>query len=408
MFRDLDIRGQYGTEITEEKFARLGAAASGFFKELVAGHDYRPHNDTLLAAFTRGFGQPIRYLGAAPSPAIAFLSKKAGISLTASHNPAAYNGAKFFQRQSYVSESLMQEMEKKYTETEDEPARKPANNLADKQESLQEYEDSLPEIGRGIFDLAGGAVCRLAHLFPKTLFWRPDPGYERHDPEPKDATLAELKRKTSEENEVGFAFDGDGDRVMAADQGKVLEGDVTAAFAATRLLKKHDALVLSIDCRQEVFQMLQDEGFRVLTSKVGDANVLRVAVERQAAFSAERSGHYAFPSHVPNSDGIYAAAKLSDARPGELLEFSRQFKNVTLKEEIFTKADFGKMAELARGKAQSVETLDGVKAVYEEFTLLVRASTTEPKIRINSEARTAQKAKEGLRLAREWIEKSRA
>ncbi|MFH1106945.1 MAG: hypothetical protein V1787_03540 [Candidatus Micrarchaeota archaeon] len=407
MFRELDIRGKYGKEVTPEAFLRLGTAAAEMFETLAVGMDYRPHNEKLLQAFLAGYRHKVTFLGYAPTPAVAFLSRKAGLSLTASHNPAGYNGAKFFRARTYVTEKEMAELKRRFDAVAMEQSQLLPLPQADR-EAVREYEDSIPEMTKGVFDLGGGAVCALKHLFPHSIFNAPDPLFEKRAPEPKDETLGELKRITAEGPAVGFAFDGDGDRVMLCDRGKVIEGDVTAAFAAERLLKKGDCMVLSIDCRQEVFDRCSDAGFKVFTSKVGDAHVLRLAVERRAALSAERSGHFSIPKHAPDSDGVYFAALLCDARAGELADFSAGFRNVTLKKEEYCRADFDKLKKLAgeKGPAELI-TIDGVKAVFEDYTILLRASTTETKVRINSEAGTQEKAKQGMMLAEGLLAKAR-
>jgi len=251
--------------------------------------------------------------------------------------------------------------------------------------------------------LAGGAACAIRQVFPGTIFNEPDPLFQKHSPEPKKDTLGVLREKTKTGG-PGFAFDGDADRVIVCDSGTVLEGDVVAAFIASGLLKKTDRIVLSIDCRQEAFDFLRGEGFTVVTSKVGDPNVLETARREKAAFSAERSGHYSFLSHAPNSDGIYASALLSPTRPGEILGFSKQFKNVTVIEQVFSKVDFQKLRALAGEKEPNeLVTLDGVKAVFDDYALLIRSSTTEPKVRLNSEAKNAELAKKGMNLAKKLV-----
>ena len=399
MFKIHDIRGKYGEDITTDKFKLLGTAAGLFGNEILIGVDYRPCNTELLGAFCSGFTGTKTVIGNAPTPATAFLSRKLGLSITASHNPAGYAGAKFFKKQTYVSEDEMAALKKRFEATKQ--AANAASAPTKQPELLEEYIDSLPEFKGGLYDLSGGAACAIKKVFPATIFGDPDPNFERHSPEPKDDTLTVLKEKTRK-GVIGFALDGDADRVIPCDAGIVIEGDVVAAFIAQESFNKNDRIVLSIDCRQEVFDFLRDGGFKVITSKVGDPNVLQAAMANAAKFSAERSGHYSFLSHAPNSDGIYASALLSGTRPGELAEFKKQFKNVTLIEQVFVKADFAKLKELMAERAPNeLVALDGVKAVFEDYALLIRASTTEPKIRINSEARTSELAAKGMALAKQ-------
>lgn len=403
MFKIHDIRGEYGKDITPQKFAVLGSAANLFGKEIVIGMDYRPHNRELSNAFCSGFEGEKTSIGNAPSPATAFLSRKLGLSLTASHNPPQYAGAKFFRKRTYLTEEEMAALKKRFEETRTKPAKEaPAS---EEPALIDEYVNALPEFKGGVFDLCGGAACAVKEIFPNAIFSDPDPLFQRHSAEPKDDTLAVLKEKTLA-GVVGFAFDGDADRVIACDAGIVLEGDVVAAFIASGVLKKGEKVVLSIDCRQEVFDYLAGSGFSVITSKVGDTAVVGTAVKEGAAFSAERSGHYSFLSHAPNSDGIYAAAALSGTRAGELAAFNKRFRNVTLIEPTFVKIDFQKLRALIEDKEpRELVTLDGVKAVFDDYALLVRASTTEPKIRINSEAKNAELAGKGMALAQELVKK---
>ncbi len=165
--------------------------------------------------------------------------------------------------------------------------------------------------------------------------------------------------------------------------------------------------MLTIDCPDEVYSFLRDEGFTVYYSAVGDVNVLKKVEETHAAFSFERSGHYAFSKHMIYSDGIYAAAVLSNTRPGELIAFAKQFTNVSLITAVPGKADFPRLAKLIQEKNPlGIETLDGVKARFDDYCVLIRASQTEPKIRVNVEAKTNALAKKGMDLALELLKKA--
>ncbi len=118
MFKIHDIRGEYGREVTLEKFFFLGTAANLFGNDIVIGMDYRPHNKKLLQAFCSGFEGEKTLTGPAPTPATAFLSEKLGLSITASHNPPQYAGAKFFKKMTYVTEEEMRSLRKRFEELE--------------------------------------------------------------------------------------------------------------------------------------------------------------------------------------------------------------------------------------------------------------------------------------------------
>ncbi|MFH0836353.1 MAG: hypothetical protein V1834_04295 [Candidatus Micrarchaeota archaeon] len=408
MFRTYDIRGKYGEDITPANFARLGAAFSRFSNSLVMGMDYRSHNRGLARAFCSGFEREIRFAGVLPTPAIAFSCEKFGICLTASHNPAEYNGAKPLKEKRPFFESDLAELKKAFEST---PQKTPElKQLPEIDGSLVEsYISALPAFSdRVIYDLGGGAVCSLKHLFPESIYNEPDPAYARHDPEPKESALGELKRATKQRGALGFAFDGDGDRVMAVDSGVVIDGGITLAFACLNHLPKNSRVMVTLDVSDEVFRFLEDSGFQASYSKVGDMFLIKHALGKHIDFAGERSGHYSFFKHQLYSDGPYCAALLSEHSPGELLEFSREFKNTTLIEQQFVTVDFKKLEQMLRDKApDALETIDGVKARFDDYCILIRASNTEPKIRINVEAESREKALAGMSFAKKIVAASK-
>ncbi|VVB67208.1 Phosphomannomutase [Candidatus Norongarragalina meridionalis] len=398
MFRTYDVRGIYGKDITGEKFCSLGKAMSGYANEIVVGMDYRRHNEELAAAFRAGFEGEVRYLGRAPTPAIAFHSEKLGAALTASHNPAEYNGLKpFRERRCFWPEEL------KELEGKTEPCGlKPPKPLEADSELHDGYVSALPEAGDALFDLCGGAACALKDVFPHRIFDEPDPAYQRHSAEPKDETLSVLKEKSHEK--LGFAFDGDGDRVAVCDRGKVIDGGTVIAFIAERFMKKNDTLAVTLDVSDEVVQYLTDAGFGVEVSAVGDVFVLQKALREGAAFAGERSGHYSMMKHMPYSDGIYFGLLLSQAKAGEIADYASRFKAVTEIDAVYAKVDFAKLEEKLRTKEPEwISTIDGIKVRFPDYCLLIRASNTEPKVRVNSEAKTHELALRGMREAKELI-----
>ncbi|MFH0835050.1 MAG: hypothetical protein V1881_01775 [Candidatus Micrarchaeota archaeon] len=398
MFRTYDVRGIYGKDITEERFCSLGRAMSSYAKEIVLGMDYRRHNEELAAAFCAGFDGEVRFLGRAPTPAIAFHSEKLGAALTASHNPAEYNGLKPFRSRRCFWPEELKELEGRTTPC----GKMPAKPLEPDGELHDGYVAALPEAGDALFDLCGGAACALKDVFPRRIFDEPDPAYEKHSAEPKDETLAVLKEKSHEK--LGFAFDGDGDRVAVCDRGKVIDGGIIIAFIAENFLKKNDSLAVTLDVSDEVVQYLTDAGFGVEVSKVGDVFVLQKALQEKAAFAGERSGHYSMMKHMPYSDGIYFGLLLSQAKAGEIAEYAERFKAITFIESVYAKIDFVKLEELVRANEPAwISTIDGIKARFPEYCLLVRASNTEPKVRVNSEAKTRELALRGMREAKELI-----
>ena len=408
MFKGYDVRGVYGAEIDENKFFLLGKALGRLGNELALGMDYRRHNETLAAALASGFEGKTIFLGRATTPCVAFCSRKLGASVTASHNPPEYSGMKPFRdKRCFYGEELAQ-LKTYYAQEENSSGgngKNPAAAVAAPRKKIlkenadekKEYAASLPRMEKGIYDLGGGAACAFKKIFPKTIFSEPDPLFSKRAPEPKDETLGALKSETLKHGCIGFAFDGDADRVVAIDKGRTIDSGALGAFYASRFLKRGDVVALTIDVSDEVCEWFANNGFKTESSAVGDINVTRKAGESRAAFSMERSGHYAVTRHLLYSDGVYFAAALSGTRPGEMTKFALQFKHETANEKIAGRINFRDLEKLFRAKnPAALETVDGIKARFDDYCVLVRASQTEPIVRVSVEAADAKKAAKTL------------
>ncbi|MEM0475563.1 MAG: hypothetical protein QW343_02090 [Candidatus Norongarragalinales archaeon] len=419
MFKGYDVRGVYGSEVDERKFFVLGKAVAQFGDELVLGKDYREHNDSLAVALAAGFDKKIVFLGHATTPAVAWCSRKLGASLTASHNPPEYCGMKpFRERRCFYDEELSQ-LKVYYAREENTANTASASTFKNNskftgelkregENELEKYLDSLPEFHDGIYDLGGGAACAFKKIFPResTIFSEPDAHFSKRQPEPTDEALGALKRETLKRHALGFAFDGDADRVAVVDVGKKIDAGAAGAFYASRFLKAGDVVALTIDVSDEVCEWFEANGFQVALSAVGDINVTRKASEARAAFSMERSGHYAVTKHLLYSDALYFAALLSSTQPGEIAAFAEQFTHETLTEKIAARVNFRDLEKLFRAKNPiALETVDGIKARFDDYCILVRASRTEPIVRVSVEAADADKAVKGKTLAEALIKK---
>jgi phosphomannomutase len=369
-------------------------------------------------------------LGRATTPCVAFCSRKLGASITASHNPPEYTGMKpFRERRCFYGEDLAQlkayyAQEESAKENAKENAKESAASPAQKKVRLEEFKklkenndevekylDSLPEFEGGVYDLGGGAACAFKKIFPRdsAIFSEPDPLFSKRAPEPKDETLGALKEETLKRGAVGFAFDGDADRLIVVDEGRTVDSSALGAFYASRFLKRGDVVALTIDVSGEVCDWLSARGLHVNYSAVGDINVTRKADEAAAAFSMERSGHYAVTKHLLYSDALYFAALLSSARPGEITAFASQFKNAGIADKENARVNFRDLEKLFREKNPArIETLDGIKAWFDDYCVLVRASQTEPFVRITIEAKTRDAAVKGLENARKLVRKAAA
>lgn len=419
MFKGYDVRGVYGSEVTEEKFFVLGQAFNEYAKRLVIGMDYRQHNDSLLNAFLNGFAGETAFLGIAPTPATAFNTTEFGVSITASHNPPEYNGLKPLTKKRPFYAQEMSDLKIRYAQLEAlaEKSGRLSNTKFEKKlvkenkTLLKEYTDSLPEFKPAIYDLGSGAVCAIKNVVARDggelLSSEPDPFFKQRSPEPNDESLTALKQKTVSENKLGFAFDGDGDRLALVANGRVLDGGVTGAFLAVQNLKKGDKLAMTIDVSEEVFDFLTDYGFQVYYSPVGHVNVPKKMEDVGGVYAMEYSGHYCFANRMLQADGPFNAALLSQARVNEVIEFADQFKVKRFVTKEPVRINFAAFEKIVREKEPlAMETIDGVKAKFEEYAFLVRQSQTEPKVRIFVEAKTQAGIDKGLKLVKDLIRKT--
>ncbi len=397
MFTSRDIRGVYGKDITISRLHTLSAVLNEYAPELTIGMDYRARNDLILEATLAYYDGQVRYLGNVPTPVVPYLTQELGLCITASHNPPEYNGIKFFTPGCILDPAELGKLRTRYSRKENSglnnnPPKK--TDLKMEEDLVQRYFSAIPGIVDGIFDLGGGAACRFRRMFPKTIFDTPDPTFQTHSPEPKDATLEHLKVETKRIEKVGYAFDGDADRVAVIADGQLIPGDILIGYVAEYYLKANDKLILSLDCSQEVFQYIKDVGRQPIYAPVGQNLLIAEAKKQKAAFIGEYSGHYSFNEFMYYSDPFYFVGVVSEVQPSDLLSFQAQFHNVILRERVQGKIEYNTLQHELEQWTDQLILIDGIKAVLEEedAAILIRHSQSEPITRINVEAKTLKSA----------------
>jgi len=409
VFTSRDIRGFYGSDITDDNLKILGTVINKKAKEIIIGMDYREHNNEILDAILSTLGGKI-YLGNVPTPVVPYLTKNFGIMITASHNPPGYNGIKFFKPKRILYANELHEIEEQYQKATNAPKKRdetPKANLEIDQDQLKLYTTAIPEIADGIFDLCGGAACRFVDLFPESIFNKPDPKFEFHAPEPTNQTLDELKSQTMKAEKIGYAFDGDADRVVVIVKGQMIPGDILIAYIAANYLKEKERLILSFDCSQEVFNYIQDIGQQPFYASVGQNLLIAEAIKKKAGFIGEYSGHYSFTNFMLYSDPFYFIGKISETKPQELLAFQANFHNIVLHEKVDERVDYSLLKQELEKLTDQFVLLDGIKAILpeENASILIRHSQSEPITRINVEAKNIRSAEEIFQKIKEIFSK---
>ena len=417
------VRGVANEDLTPELALRLGRAAGhvlgGRGHAVVIGRDTRRSGRMLEGALAAGLcsvGIDVRLVGHIPTPGLAYLTKikdfVAGAVISASHNPAPDNGIKFFDHSGQkLPDAAEDEIE--HAMADDASLPRPTEGgiglVGDERGLVREYEQFLGRIAppleglRIVLDCANGATYRVAPaVFARagaeviTLFDTPDgeninAGCGATQP---DALASEVMARGAD---VGFAFDGDGDRVVTVDgKGRIHDGDLVLALAA-RHFAKHGRLqpkvvIGTVMSNGALGALLAQDGIELVRTKVGDRYVWEEMNRRKAQFGGEPSGHVIFRDYHTTGDGIFTALELlslmhSERKPlhelaSALVPWPQVTRNVKAARRDEWDSSPAMLAAVKEAEAQLGAT----------GRVLVRPSGTEPVLRIMVEARDAQMA----------------
>ena len=423
------VRGVANKTLTPELAFRLGRTGGAILTRhandenkkpvVIVGRDTRISGEMLQQAIIAGFlsvGIDVLRLGVITTPAVAFLVQNleadAGVQITASHNPAADNGIKFFGNDGFkLSDQLEYEIEQLLDESEDTLPRPSADGLGvvnNYPEGVQKYleflQKTIPTDLNGMriaLDGANGATSGLlARLFADlgtdfvTLGTEPN-GLNINDGvgSTNPAALAELVK----ENDVqaGLAFDGDGDRLIAVDEnGEIVDGDkimfITGKFLNEQGRLKHNAVVSTVMSNIGFYKALAENDMTSIKTAVGDRYVMEEMIKSDHNLGGEQSGHIIFRDWATTGDGLLTALQLlyvmkeTGKKLSELAApvhiYPQKLVNITVADKEETQHDPDVIAKIAEVEAQMAG--DG--------RVLVRPSGTEPVLRVMVEAPTQE------------------
>ena len=411
------IRGVANKDLTPELALRLGRAAGhvlgGPGHSVVIGRDTRRSGRMLeggLAAGLCSVGIDVRLVGHIPTPGLAYLARTkdfvAGAVISASHNPAPDNGIKFFDHKGLkLPDSTEDQIEREMTGDDrlPRPTEGGIGLVGDSRGLVKEYEDFLGAIApplRGVkvvLDCANGATYRVApSVFARagadvlTLFDQPDganinAGCGATAPEVLAKTVVERKA------DIGFAFDGDGDRMITVDaKGTIHDGDTVLALVARHFARAGKlvppVVVGTVMSNGGLESLLSRYGVRLVRTKVGDRYVWEEMEKQDALFGGEPSGHVIFRKIATTGDGILTALELlrilhSEKAPlhelaADLVRWPQYTRNVRTER----RASWESVPAFANAVRDAQTTLASSGRV------LVRPSGTEPVLRITVEA----------------------
>ena len=414
------VRGVANKDLTPELALRLGRAAGhilgGAGHRVVIGRDTRRSGRMLESALAAGLcsvGMEVRLVGHVPTPGLAYLARAgdfvAGAVISASHNPAPDNGIKFFDHGGLkLADSVEDAIEAAMAgeDTLPRPTEGDIGLVGDSRGLVKEYEDFLVTLApalqglRVVLDCANGATYRVAPaVFAQagaeviTLFDMPD-GANINEGCGATAPEALQRAVVERRGDVGFAFDGDGDRVITVDgAGRIHDGDFVLALAARHFARhgqlKPKLVVGTVMSNGGLEATLARDGIRLVRTKVGDRYVWEEMEKLDAQFGGEPSGHVIFRKYHTTGDGILTALEVlhlvkAEERPlAELADAIERWPQVTRNVAAARRREWEESRAFNDALEQARTSLGTTGR------LLVRPSGTEPVLRITVEARDA-------------------
>ena len=421
IFRAYDIRGIYGTELTEKMAEDIGKAYATHMNEqrCHVGMDARISSPILRDGLVRGLndaGCDVIDLGMVPTPALyfalSFYKELCGIMITASHNPKEYNGFKLCKGLRTIGGKELKRVEEisvggYFRVGHGEHITKDIL-FAYKEYLLTKFEFEGMKIIIDCMNGVGASV--LPEILAKlgndvtVINAGPDGNFPKHSPNPdKEENLAELKAAVVRQKaDIGIALDGDCDRVVFVDEkGETLPSAETAMlFIRDVLSRKRGKIVVDVQTSELAVAEIRDKFGIPIMSKTGHTHIRDELIDKGAIFAAEASGHYYFKDdYFGYDDGIYSALRMCAmaARKGKVSEMRKGIPHwfgVKMDVECRESKKREIMGAMKRKyAAMKPLTIDGLRVSGKDHWFTIRQSNTEPVIKVRGEFLDEKEAK---------------
>lgn len=426
IFREYDIRGVVDEDLTREGVYRLGLAVAHTFvreniRHAVVGRDNRLSSDDYFESLSDGLmkgGVDVVDIGMVPTPVFYFAAKSwkisGGVMITASHNPAEFNGFKVLRGEGTIYGEDIRELKPLSDSDLDTPGggtleSKDANteyiNYIARNVKLSRPVSFAVDGGNGTSGIVAPQLFRELGCEPVELFMEPDGTYPNHHPDPTVEKNLEALRSAVCDNhlELGIGFDGDSDRIGVIDNnGDVLWGDKLLAFFARDVIAAHPgaAVIFEVKCSQALEEDIKKHGGIPIMWKTGHSLIKKKMRDEGALLAGEMSGHLFFADrYFGYDDAIYAACRLlelvsqSDTPLNVMLEDLPRYESTP---EIRLECEDERKFEVVDRirdhfkKTNKVIDLDGARIVFDDGWGLVRASNTQPVLVLRFEAASKQ------------------
>ena len=430
IFKAYDIRGLVDGELSLDFAFAVGLAFARFLEierepsTVIIGQDMRPSSPDLAEAFSAGVtsnGTNVIRIGLASTDMLYFAAGSKnlpGAMFTASHNPAAYNGIKLclsgarpigketglLTIEKFVREGLPVAMRSPGVESNEDLLGAYADHL----HSLVSFQGNRPlkiviDAGNGMAGYTAPAIFERLGAQITPLYFELDGNFPNHEANPIDPkNLRDLQKSVLENKaDIGLAFDGDADRCFLVDEkGQAVDPSLLTSLIASRELAKHPGatIIHSLISSRAVVEVINESGGVPVRSRVGHSYIKALMAETGAIFGGEHSGHFYFKDFWRADSGalaaLHALAALgeSDKTISELLS---PFQRYVASGEVNSRVeDVASVIQKIKEKYEvlpeySIDELDGLTISSATWWFNIRASNTEPLLRLNVEADTA-------------------
>ncbi len=434
IFREYDVRGVFGKDLTTEAAELIGkgfgtyAKKSGV-KKITLGRDIRLSSDALHDSIIKGLstaGMEIIDIGVCPTPILYFsihhLKADGGVMITGSHNPPEFNGFKLAIGKETIYGDKIQEVKKIIEKGEFEKGK----GSISKYDAIPHYinyleknfDDGMPknrrlkvvvDCGNGTAGIAAPAILKSLGCDVTALFCDLDGNFPNHHPDPTVPKNLELLIKKVKEigADFGAAYDGDADRIGVVDEkGEIIWGDkLMIIFSRDILKKKPGATFISeVKCSQTMYDDIAKNGGKAIMWKTGHSLIKAKMKETGALLAGEMSGHIFFADrYLGYDDAIYATCRLAEiaAESGKkvselLADVPKTYSTPEIRVDCPDEKKF-QIVETAKErfrKEYKIIDVDGVRILFDDGWGLIRASNTQPVLVMRFEANSEKRLKE--------------
>ncbi len=433
IYREYDIRGIYEKELNEESVVKIGyGLASKIDGEYVSvGYDARSHSPILFEYLVRGLnagGKKVLDMGMVPTPVNYFtnyqewdgVTPSASVMITGSHNPSEYNGFKitvdkapFFGEDIYAlgreCEAMAMPNAVPRDVTKINAVERYIDFLVEEFQHIKGMTEKIVyDCGNGVAGIVTEDIFKNLQLNTKGLYVEPDGTFPNHHPDPSvEANLHDLKVLLEKEGDIGFAYDGDADRIAVLTHKNNIKGDMMALLYSMTMDKP--TVIGEVKCSQVMYDELERRGAKAIMYKTGHSNLKVKMKEVNADLACEVSGHIFFKNrYFGYDDAIYATLRMLELihegidLDAELAKLPKVYSTEEIKVETTEAEKFkiiDKVKELLQNppadfpKVKNIIDVDGVRINFENGWGLVRASNTTPVLVTRFESTDADAAK---------------